>query len=147
MPKRPPLTKALIEELERRLLLSADPASALLDLDLDTATGSKEPVPEFELLHADADSSAQVDSSRRELFVVDGGLDDYELLVEDLRASDTGADILTIQNARQQFVLTGGYVYSVTAEGGALFTIDTTGGSVGSGDSLTPSDQISITAR
>ncbi len=57
------------------------------------------------------------------------------------------ADILTIQNARQQFVLTGGYVYSVTADGGALFTIDTTGGSVGSGDSLTPSDQISITAR
>ena len=53
-------------------------------------------------------------------------------------------DILTLQNARQQFVLTGGYTYSITVDGGALFTIDTT---VGSGDSLSPSDQISITAR
>ena len=57
------------------------------------------------------------------------------------------ADILTLQNARQQFVLEGGHVYALTVEGGALFTIDTTGGAVGSGDSLSPSDQVGITAR
>lgn len=54
------------------------------------------------------------------------------------------ADILTLTNARQQFVLTGGYVYAITVEGGALYTIDTT---TGSGDRLSPTDQIEITAR
>jgi len=54
------------------------------------------------------------------------------------------ADILTLQNARQQFVLEGGHVYALTVEGGALFTIDTT---TGTGDSLSPTDQVGITAR
>ena len=54
------------------------------------------------------------------------------------------ADILTLQNARQQFVLQGGHVYALTVEGGALFTIDT---STGTGDSLAPTDQVGITAR
>lgn len=54
------------------------------------------------------------------------------------------ADILTLQNARQQVVLEGGHVYALTVEGGALFTIDTT---TGAGDSLSPTDQVGITAR
>ncbi len=54
------------------------------------------------------------------------------------------ADILTLQNARQQFVLKGGYVYALTVEGGALFTIDT---ATTTGDSLSPTDQVGITAR
>jgi len=54
------------------------------------------------------------------------------------------ADILTLQNARQQVVLKGGYVYALTVEGGALFTIDT---SETTGDSLSPIDQVGITAR
>ncbi|MBT4072507.1 MAG: hypothetical protein HOE75_02350, partial [Chloroflexi bacterium] len=55
------------------------------------------------------------------------------------------SDILTLQNARQQFVLTGGYVYALTVEGGALFTIDTD--ESGGNDSLSPTDQVGITAR
>jgi hypothetical protein len=54
------------------------------------------------------------------------------------------ADILTLQNACQQFNLQGGRVYALTVEGGALFTIDTT---TGAGDSLSPQDQVGITAR
>ncbi|MCH8817056.1 MAG: hypothetical protein IIC92_04940 [Chloroflexi bacterium] len=53
-------------------------------------------------------------------------------------------DLLTLTNARVQFNLTGDYVYAITIEGGALYTIDTT---TGSGDSLSPNDQITITAR
>jgi len=43
-----------------------------------------------------------------------------------------------------QFNLTGDYVYAITIDSGALFTIDT---QTGTGDSLSPSDQIGITAR
>ncbi|MFP6595018.1 MAG: hypothetical protein VB860_08605 [Dehalococcoidia bacterium] len=53
-------------------------------------------------------------------------------------------DLLTLANARVQFNLIGDYVYAITIEGGALFTIDT---ATGTGDSLSPSDQIGITAR
>lgn len=53
-------------------------------------------------------------------------------------------DLLTLANARVQFNLIGDYVYSITMDGGALFTIDTT---TGTGDSLSPKDQIGITAR
>lgn len=53
-------------------------------------------------------------------------------------------DLLTLQNARVQFNLIGDYVYAITMDGGALFTIDTT---TGTGDSLSPTDQIGITAR
>ena len=53
-------------------------------------------------------------------------------------------DLLTLANARVQFNLIGDYVYAITIEGGALFTIDT---STGTGNSLSPFDQIGITAR
>lgn len=43
-----------------------------------------------------------------------------------------------------QFNLTGSFVYAITMDGGAVFTIDT---STGTGDSLSPDDQIGITAR
>ena len=57
------------------------------------------------------------------------------------------ADILTLQNAPQQFNLEGGHVYALTVEGGTLFTIDTSGRTFGSGDSLSPQDQVGITVR
>jgi hypothetical protein len=57
--------------------------------------------------------------------------------------NDVG-DLLTLANARVQFNLIGDYVYSITMDGGAVFTIDT---SEGTGDSLSPDDQIGITAR
>jgi hypothetical protein len=53
-------------------------------------------------------------------------------------------DPLSLANARVQFNLIGDHVYAITIDGGALFTIDT---STGTGDSLSPSDQIGITAR
>lgn len=57
--------------------------------------------------------------------------------------NDVG-DLLTLANARVQFNLIGDYVYSITMDGGAVFTIDT---NTGTGDALSPDDQVGITAR
>jgi len=47
------------------------------------------------------------------------------------------ADFLTLTNARQGFVLGGGYAYSITIDGGTVFTVDT---NEGVNDSLSPTD-------
>lgn len=52
-------------------------------------------------------------------------------------------DYLTLTNARQAFILLGGYTYGLTIDGGTLFTIDVT---EGSGDSLSPTDLVQLTA-
>ncbi len=52
-------------------------------------------------------------------------------------------DYLTLTNARQAFILLGGYTYSLTIAGGTLFTIDVT---EGAGDSLSPTDLVQLTA-
>lgn len=46
-------------------------------------------------------------------------------------------DFLTLTNARQGFVLGGGYAYSITIDGGTVFTVDT---NEGVNDSLSPID-------
>jgi len=46
-------------------------------------------------------------------------------------------DFLTMTNARQGFVLGGGYVYGVVVDGGTVFTVDT---NEGVNDSLSPTD-------
>ena len=56
--------------------------------------------------------------------------------------SDT-QDFLTLTNARQAFILIGGYTYALTIDGGTLFTIDVT---TGAGDSLSPTDLVQLTA-
>lgn len=47
------------------------------------------------------------------------------------------ADFITLTNARQGFVLGGGYVYGVVVDGGTVFTVDT---NEGVNDSLSPTD-------
>ncbi|MBT4074610.1 MAG: hypothetical protein HOE75_13090 [Chloroflexi bacterium] len=46
-------------------------------------------------------------------------------------------DFLNLTNARQGFVLGGGYVYGITVDGGTVFTVDT---NEGVNDSLSPTD-------
>lgn len=58
----------------------------------------------------------------------------------DISATD---DYLTLTNARQAFILLGGYTYALTIDGGTLFTIDVT---ETSGDSLSPTDLVQLTA-
>ncbi|MBT4072508.1 MAG: hypothetical protein HOE75_02355 [Chloroflexi bacterium] len=52
-------------------------------------------------------------------------------------------DYLTLTNARQAFILLGGYTYALTIDGGTLFTIDVT---ETTGDSLSPTDLVQLTA-
>ena len=83
MPRRPPRPAArmpLLEELERRILLSADLVAALVDPAL--AHGVIAP-PE---VHAELDL-APAAATRHELVIVDPDVADWEALVEDLRAS------------------------------------------------------------
>ena len=47
------------------------------------------------------------------------------------------ADFITLTNARQGFILGGGYVYGIVVDGGTVFTVDT---SEGVNDSLSPTD-------
>lgn len=47
------------------------------------------------------------------------------------------ADFITLTNARQGFVLGGGYVYGIVVDGGTVFTVDT---NEGVNDSLSPTD-------
>ena len=74
------MRKPLFEELERRILMSAD-IPALLDPSL--ATGG-DPVGQHELVQ-DTDAAAQLD--RHELVFVDTSIEDYEVLVDDLRSA------------------------------------------------------------
>jgi hypothetical protein len=63
---------------------------------------------------------------------------------EDTTGTNIGTtpDYLTFTNARQSFLLAGGYMYSITLDGGIMYTIDTT---TGAGDSLSPTDLVQIT--
>ncbi len=47
------------------------------------------------------------------------------------------ADFITLTNARQGFILGGGYVYGIVVDGGTVFTVDT---DEGVNDSLSPTD-------
>ena len=80
--------RPLLEELERRLLLSADFPSLLIDPDF-ADPGLAPPPAQIALLDAQADATPTETEalSRREIVIVDAGVDDYELLIEDLRAA------------------------------------------------------------
>lgn len=52
-------------------------------------------------------------------------------------------DYLTLTNARQAFILLGGFTYALTIDGGTMFTIDVT---ETAGDSLSPTDLVQLTA-
>jgi hypothetical protein len=71
-------SKPLFEELERRILMSAD-IPALLDPSLATGDHTAAHVE----LVGETDSAA--DHERHELVFVDTSIEGYELLVEDLR--------------------------------------------------------------
>jgi hypothetical protein len=85
---RPPTARrARVEELEARVLLSADAPWAALDASLADAThDSLESVEPRSTREADATGSEQ--HVRHELVFVDAGIEDYETLVEDLLAQD-----------------------------------------------------------
>ncbi len=76
--------RLLFEELERRLLLSADAALALLEPGalLDAA----EPA-ELERLHANDEAAPAAVESRRELVFVDAGIAEREALLRDLESA------------------------------------------------------------
>jgi hypothetical protein len=100
MAKSPPKPhRPLIEELERRLLLSADPASSLLDpsaLQADPSqTGFTQLVDDPDSAEgANASSQAAEIGLRHELVVVDTGVEGYQQLVDQLtRSTYPGVEI------------------------------------------------------
>jgi hypothetical protein len=78
--------RPLIEELERRLLLSADVESVLLDPGLGQPERARDPAAELDPLEKDSAAGEIASVIRRELIFVDAGVEGYERLVEDLRS-------------------------------------------------------------
>ncbi|MBW1686544.1 MAG: DUF4347 domain-containing protein [Deltaproteobacteria bacterium] len=83
-PKSRRWLRPLIEELERRLLLSADVESVLLDPSLGQPEGPRDPAAELELLQDDSAAGEIASVARRELLFVDSGVAGHEQLVKDL---------------------------------------------------------------
>jgi hypothetical protein len=79
----------ILEELERRLLLSADVPSLLVSPDL-ADPGFGDPPAQLEIIDSDPAAGQHLAEARpgRELLIVDPGVDDYEELVHDLRESN-----------------------------------------------------------
>ncbi len=93
--------RPILVELERRLLLSADVQALLADPGLVADSGLPEPPAQVELLESE-DSASQV-LARRELVIVDSGVEDTERLVDDLRSSDLsgrGIEVVVLEPAR-----------------------------------------------
>ena len=82
-PSRRKTRAPLFEELERRILLSAD---AIPLADMATLDGA-EPAVQGQLLEPEADPGPADTQSRTELVFVDTGVEGYEALVDDLRSS------------------------------------------------------------
>ncbi|MDP1863954.1 MAG: DUF4347 domain-containing protein [Thiobacillus sp.] len=68
--------RALIEELEPRLLYSADLAPFALD--------SLSPAPEHRVIQSDGEFSSVAATIRNELVIIDSGVQDYETLLADI---------------------------------------------------------------
>ncbi len=77
--------RALVEELERRLLFSADPLSAALDPALADLDAGSSPPAEIELV-AQSDPASEVAVLRREIVFVDGSVEGADALIAELRA-------------------------------------------------------------
>ncbi len=89
MPLRPRIRKALrpiIEQLEQRLLLSADLESVLVDPNLAHDERAEDPAAQLDLLQAEAEAGEVAAIIRQELVFVDMGVEGYERLVDDLLA-------------------------------------------------------------
>jgi len=76
--------RPLIEELERRLLLSADVESVLVDPSLGQPDSPRDPAAEVDLLRDDLAATEIASVARRELLFVDSGVAGHEQLVKDL---------------------------------------------------------------
>jgi Tol biopolymer transport system component len=81
----------VLEELEPRVLLSADVQAGLGDLGPEQETDPAEPAAQVALLDHAATSDQDAVRTRRELVIIDPGTDDVQQLVDDLQAA-TGAD-------------------------------------------------------
>ncbi|MHC4992674.1 MAG: DUF4347 domain-containing protein, partial [Planctomycetota bacterium] len=86
---RPDNRRALIEELERRILLSADFESALLDPSIADGLDPHDPAAQAELLQQTETGSYDAAVVRRELVLVDAGVEDHQDLLADLRSADS----------------------------------------------------------
>ena len=73
--------RPLIEELERRLLMSADVESVLIDPNLAQHERIEEPAAQLEMLEDDSQASEVAAVTQRELVFVDAGVEGYERLL------------------------------------------------------------------
>jgi hypothetical protein len=80
--------RPLIEELERRLLLSADVESVLLDPSLGHPESPRDPAAELGLLQDDSATGEIASIVRREVVFVDSGVEGHEQLVKDLSSRE-----------------------------------------------------------
>jgi hypothetical protein len=95
--------RPILVELERRLLLSADVPSLLADPGLAADAGLPEPPAQIDLLESEEPASQTEILARRELVIVDPGVEDYEQLVEDLRSAspaDRGIEVVLLEPDR-----------------------------------------------
>ena len=76
-----------VEELEPRILLSADPLSSHADPEDLAALDASEPAAHVEVLATEDVAAEREILARRELVIVDAGVDDHELLVSALQSS------------------------------------------------------------
>ena len=76
--------RAMLEELEPRVLLSADVQSVLSDPDPDRNLGESEPAAQLALLDANAATSDSVQQTRREVVIIDASVEDARELLQGL---------------------------------------------------------------
>ena len=86
---RPDRRRAHLEELERRILLSADLESALVDPSLADGVDPNDPAVQAELLQQEEAGTHDAAVVRRELVLVDAGVEDHEALLADLQSADS----------------------------------------------------------
>ncbi|MBW2421025.1 MAG: DUF4347 domain-containing protein [Deltaproteobacteria bacterium] len=98
-PPKGDVRRPILLELERRLLLSADATTLLADPDLAADPDLPEPPAQVDLVESEEPASQKDIVVRRELVIFDPGVEDYELLVNDLRASspaDRGIEVILL---------------------------------------------------
>ena len=93
---RPDTRRAHLEELERRILLSADLESALVDPSLAAGVDPNDPAVQAELLQQEEAGTHDAAVVRRELVLVDAGVEDYEALLADLQSANSQARQLEV---------------------------------------------------
>ena len=94
MPRTPPdqpPTRPIVEELESRVLLSADLQP--IPLDLPDSGGADALVERVELLSQSQADAAQMEVAREEVVFIDGGVADRETLVADLQRAAGGRSL------------------------------------------------------